>query len=110
MSRRGVVRAIDAVAVSLAGADARQVTVPDESVDLGESDPFLCLVPGAPARAEQAELDLVRCFAVQREIGAHAVVAGAERVRGARPDRPARHNSAGCPQSGRPKRDKLVKT
>jgi hypothetical protein len=76
----GVVRPVDAVAVALAGLDARVVAVPDVAGDLGQLDPGL-----AAALVEQAQLDLVRDLREDREVGAVAVVGGAERVRLAGP-------------------------
>ena len=74
------VRAVDAVAVPLAGLHARQVAVPDEAVDLGEVDPVLGAV-----LVEQAQRHRRRDLGEECEVGAGAVVAGAERVGVARP-------------------------
>ena len=91
----GLPRSVDPVAVALAGADVGEVDVPAVAVDLGQLDPLLfdrAVVPGvagaavgAVVVAEQAQLDTVGDAGEQREIGARAVVVGAERVRVAHP-------------------------
>jgi hypothetical protein len=68
-----VVRAVDAVPVALAGADVGQVAVVDERVALGQLDPGLGAV-----LVEQAQLHPVRRLGEQREVGAGAVVGGAQ--------------------------------
>src|SRR6185437_14126049 len=76
-----VVRAVDAVAVALPVADARQEAVPYVAVDLGHVQP---LFRGA-ALVEQAQLDSLCYLGKQREVRPDAVVGGAERIRPARP-------------------------
>jgi hypothetical protein len=76
-----IVRAVDAEAVALSRADAREVAVPDVGIDLREVDARL-----GPALVEQAQLDPLRDARVQREVGAAAVEARAERIRISRPD------------------------
>ena len=78
----GVPGAVHPEAVALAGADGRQVGVPDEAVDLVELDACLGAVLG-----DQAQLDLVGHFGEQREVRAGAVVGGTERIRRAGPYR-----------------------
>ena len=67
-------------AVALARGDGRQVAVPDEAVDLVEVDPVLGAVLG-----DQAQLDPLRALGVEREVGARAVIGGAQRVALTRP-------------------------
>jgi hypothetical protein len=76
-----VVRAVDAVAVTLPVADPRQEAVPHVAVDLGHVQP---LFRGA-ALVEQAQLDSLGYLGKQREVRPDAVVGGAERIRPARP-------------------------
>jgi hypothetical protein len=71
---------VDAEAVALAGLDAGQVGVPDEGVDLVEPDALL----GAGV-VEQAQLDLLGDLGEDREVRAHPVVGGAQRISLARP-------------------------
>ena len=59
------VRAVHAIPIVLARADARQVTVPDETVHLGELNPRLPAV----TRTEQAQLDPLGHFREQGKIG-----------------------------------------
>ncbi len=84
-----LVRPVHPEAVALARADVRQVAVPDEGVALGQGDPGLGAV-----LVEQAQLDLGRDLGEQREVGAGAVVGGAERVRRAGPDAGGAHACA----------------
>ena len=77
----GLVRAVHAVAVALAGLDGRQVAVPDEAVDLGQLDARL----GAGRSVEQAELDALCVLAEDREVGAAAVERRPQRVGAAGP-------------------------
>ena len=65
-----VVRAVDAVAVALAGADAGQVDVPVERGALGELDALLGVVV-----VEQAQLDPLRVLGEQGEVGSVPVPA-----------------------------------
>src|SRR5690606_35396586 len=69
-------RAVHAEAVALAGADARQVAVPAVRRALAKLEAALAAVV-----VEQAQLDLVGDRREQREVGAGAVVVGAERAR-----------------------------
>src|SRR5690606_11789061 len=64
---RGVPRSVDAVAVALSRADAGEVAVPDESVDLGE--PYGA-VPSVVVGQDQ--FDAFGDLAEQREVGALA--------------------------------------
>ena len=66
-----VVRAVDAVAVTLPVADPRQEAVPHVAVDLGHVQP---LFRGA-ALVEQAQLDSLGYLGKQREVRPDAVVA-----------------------------------
>jgi hypothetical protein len=77
----GIPRAVDPEAVALPDADARQVAVPAEPVDLGQRDAGLTAVG-----VEQAELDGVGGLGVQGEVRARAVVGGPQRVGPTRPD------------------------
>ena len=84
LQRRPVARVVgpgDAVAVALAGADVRQVAVPDEGVDLAQRGTRVSV---RRVVVEQAQLDRLGDLAEQREVGAGAVVGGAERIRGTR--------------------------
>ena len=91
---RRVVRAVHAVAVPLAGHDPGQVAVPDQRLAFRQVDPGLLAVV-----VEQAQLDPVGDLREQREVGAAAVVGGAERVRVARPDLHASHLISPSPAS-----------
>ncbi len=78
---RGVVGAVDAVAVALAGLQVGQVAVPHERVDLEHRD------PGLLARVvEEAQLDLLGDLAEDREVGADPVERRAQRVGATGPD------------------------
>ena len=81
MAGARVVGPVDAVAVALAGADARQVDVPVERGALGDLDPLLDVVV-----VEQAQLDPLRVLGEQGEVGPVPVPARAQRERPARPD------------------------
>ena len=91
----GVVRAVHAEAVALAGVDAGQEGVPDVAVHLGEPDALLVAVV-----VEEAQLDLLGHLAEDREIRAGAVVRGPEGVGAAGPD--LRHLSV-VPSAWRPR-------
>ncbi len=78
---RRIEGAVDAKSVALARGDVRQIGVPDVSVDLVEGDPRLAAVV-----VDQAQLDLLGDLGEQREVGARAVIGGAERIRGPRPN------------------------
>ena len=65
---------------SAARADAGQVAVPDEPVDLGQVDPRLGAVV-----VEQAQLDPLGHLGEQREVGPGSVIRGAQRIAVARP-------------------------
>src|SRR5690348_8937314 len=75
-----MVGAVHPVPVPLAGADARQVPVPYEPVDLVQVEPALRAV-----LAEQAQLDPVGYLGEQGEVGAGPVIRGAQRIAVARP-------------------------
>ena len=77
---RGVVRAVDAVAVQLTRLHLRQVRVPDVGVDLDEVDLRL-----DPIVVEEAQDDAVGRLAEQGEVRAVAVERRAERIRGTWP-------------------------
>ncbi len=81
VAARRIVRAVDPVAVFLAGLDLRQVAVPDVAVHLGQLDPGLGQVI-----SQQAEFDPFRLFAEQGEIGAGAIKGGSQRVSRSGPD------------------------
>ncbi len=83
------VRAVDAVAVALAGADPRHVAVPVPGGALGELDARLRVVA-----VEQAELDALGVLGEEREVRPVAVPRGAERERLSRPDRGAHLRSS----------------
>src|SRR4051794_17586451 len=76
-----VVRAMDAVAVALAGTDAGQVAVPVVGSALLDVDDLL-----AALGVEQAQFDLLGALGEQREVGALAVRQRAERERVSWPD------------------------
>src|SRR6185503_18096167 len=77
----GVVRAMDAVGVALAGADPGQVAMPVEDGVLGDVDTHL-----AALVVEEAELDALGVFGEEREVRAAAVPDRAERERPSGPD------------------------
>ena len=77
----GVVWAVHAVAVPLAGLDVRQEAVPDECVHLGQRDSGFAAVG-----VEQAQFDALGDLAEQCEVGAGAVVGGSERIGLTAPD------------------------
>src|SRR5262249_44995177 len=77
---RRVVRAVDAVAIALAGPDARQVAVPVVGRAVGHLDPLLPLVG-----VEEAELDALGVLGEEREVRALAVPHRAEGERLAGP-------------------------
>jgi hypothetical protein len=81
VARPGVVGAVHAVAVALAGADARQVAVPVVRRVLDDLDARLVVVG-----VEQAELDALGVLGEQREVRPLPVPGGAERERLAGPD------------------------
>ena len=72
-----VIRAVDAVAVALPGADRRQVPVPDEAVDLGQLDARL-----GTRLIEQAQLNPLGDLGEQGEVRPPSVPRRAKRVRG----------------------------
>ena len=78
----GLVRAVDAVAVALAGADAGQVAVPVVGRALDHLDARLDVL-GA---VEQAQLDALGVLAEEAEVRPAAVPRRAERERAAGPD------------------------
>ena len=77
----GVVGAVHAEAVALAGLQARHVGVPDEAVDLGQVEAGLDAVV-----VDEAQLDPLGHLAEQGEVDATAVVGGAEGVCRSGPD------------------------
>ncbi len=76
LARLRVVVAVHPVAVPLARLDAGEVGVPDVGIHLGEFDAGL-----DELLVEQAEFDLFRGLAVEREVGAVAVEGRAEWIR-----------------------------
>jgi hypothetical protein len=74
---------VHAIAVELAGAQLRQVAVPDEIGALAQRDALHLALAGL---LEQAQLDLLGVAREQREIHPFAVPGRAERMRGTRPD------------------------
>jgi hypothetical protein len=72
---------VHAVAVSLARLDVGHEPVPDEAINLGQRHPGLDSV-----RVEQAQLDPLGHLAEQGEVGARAVIGGAQRIGLAPPD------------------------
>src|SRR5262249_5807135 len=83
-----LVRAVDAVAVPLAGPDAGQVAVPVEDGAVDHLDDLLAVV-----LVEQAELDALGVLGEEREVRALAVPHRPERERPAGPDLPQRRSS-----------------
>ena len=82
----GVPRAVDAVAVALAGLHGRDVAVPDVGVDLGDLEPRLGEGAGVVGvGVEQAQLDALGDLAEQGEVGAGAVEGGTQGVGSAGP-------------------------
>ena len=79
-ARRRIPRPVYAVAVALARHHARKVGVPAEGVDLVQPYPGLGAVV-----VEQAQLDSLGDLGEEGEVGARAVVAGAERIGTTRP-------------------------
>ena len=76
-----IVGAVDAVAVTLAGADPREVAVPVERGALAELDAFL-----DAALAEEAQLDALRVLREQGEVRPVAIPLRTEREGLPRPD------------------------
>ena len=68
-------RAIDPIAIALAGTDARQIAMPDVGRHLAQRHALLVL----PGFVEQAQLDPGRVLAEQREVRSDAVPRRAER-------------------------------
>ena len=79
---RGIPWPVHPESVSLPRRDGRQVAVPHVAVDLVEIDPLLGAVLG-----DQAQLHPLGHLGEQREVGARAVVCGAEGIAFTRPDR-----------------------
>ena len=77
----GVVRAVHAVAVPLAGLGRGEVAVPHEGVDLGQVDAGLLA-----ELVDQAELDAIGHLREDREVGPRSVIRRAEGVGTSRPD------------------------
>ena len=67
------VRAVDSETIPLAWADVRQIPMPAESGDLGESDSDL-----TPIVIEEAQIDLLGDLGENGKIGSSAVKLGAE--------------------------------
>src|SRR5206468_3771351 len=88
MALIGRVRAVDAVAVALAGPDAGQVAVPVEGGALSDLGAFLGVA------LEQAQLDALGVLAEQREVRPLAVPRRAERERAAGPHLAAHPSTA----------------
>ncbi len=90
----GLVGAVDAVAVELAGFQSRHVAVPDEVGALAQLQPR----DFAPAGlVEEAELDALGMAREEREVDALVVPGGAERIGGARPElEHGVHHGLGC--------------
>src|SRR5262245_65435267 len=109
MAELGGTRALNALAVALAGTSLAQIAVPDAAGPLAERD-ALQLAPAAGI--EQAELHLFRMLGIQREVDARAVprrpqgvrpvplhqtkVTGSERVLGVEGDGPGPQPGAQC--------------
>ena len=92
-----VPRAVDAVAVALAGLHRRDVAVPHVGVDLGDLELRLDELPGVVGVGlEQAQLDALGDLAEDREVGAAAVERRAEGVRRARPGLRHAHDATGA--------------
>ena len=89
-------RAMHPVPVPLARADAGQVPVPDEPVDLVQVDPRLGAVV-----VEQAELDPVGYLGEEGEVGPGSVIRGPQRIAVTRPYG-SRHQLLPIPPSDRP--------
>ena len=81
LARAWVVRAVDAVSVTLSRLDGGEVAVPDVGVDLFHVDALL--VAGF---VDQAEFHFFRHVGEEGEVGACAVIRGSEGVGLARPD------------------------
>ena len=73
-ARRGAPRAVHAIAVALARLHVRQVALPQVPLFLLETETCLGAAVG-----EEAQFDLLRDAAEEREAGSVAVVVGAER-------------------------------
>ncbi len=104
---RGVVVAVDAIAVEQARKDVRQIAVPDLVGVFGEVDP---LDLATAVRIEQTELDPLGIGGEEREIDAAAVPGGPERSGAAGTDAaslshaaPRGSASPGAATSGRPR-------
>ena len=76
-----LVRAVDPVAVLLAGLDLRQVAVPHVAVHFGQLDPRFGQVI-----SQEAQLHPFGAFAEQGKVGAGAVKSGSQRVSRSGPD------------------------
>ena len=76
VAKPGVVGAGDAVAIELAGGDAGEVGVPDVVRSLSEREAFG--FGGVVGVIEEAELDRGSSFGEESEVGAPAIVGGAE--------------------------------
>ena len=66
---------MDAIPITVAGLDPDEIPVPDVTGALGEREPLLVAV-----LVEEAELDFGGHLREQREIGARAVVRGAQGI------------------------------
>jgi len=73
--------AVDAIRIAMAGLDPDEIAVPDEAGALGKRESLLGAV-----LVEEAELDFRGYLRKEGEVGARAVVGGAEGIRPARPD------------------------
>src|SRR4029077_9541019 len=73
--------AVDAVAVRLAGADVRQIAVPDVARHFGKVDAVL-----RAALIEEAQLDALGGLGKNGEVRAGAVVRGTEGIGGSGPE------------------------
>jgi hypothetical protein len=80
MAGLGEVGAVHAVAVALAGADARHVAVPVVGGAVGDGDALL-----GPVTVEQAQVDLGRVLGEDGEVRPLAVPGRAEGERASRP-------------------------
>src|SRR5579872_5570020 len=78
---RWIPRTVNAKTVALAGRDVRQIAVPNEAGHLRQIDARLIAF-----FIEQTELDALRGFGEDGEVGAGTVVSRAERVRISGPD------------------------
>src|SRR5215213_928494 len=89
MSGLRIPGAIDPIAIALAGTDTREIAMPDVGANLSQGHTLLVL----PGVVEQAQLDLCRVLAEQREVRSNAVPRRAEREPRSRADAQSRRHA-----------------